>query len=310
LYQQWLTDLAQDCGFNSLKVFPDQVRRKSEASVGVVVSVDAEARLGQLCLFLRRFYRTDLAQQITLLNIDSTRDQGDPALRVTIMAEGLSLRDAPARQRLFPTSTLARDLDGQESTVHVVDEIPLPETGQCWLRIGGEYLPAVAASGTQWSVKRSADGSAATSHARGETVEFIPLTSSPPETIRPSYEQLVAQNPFAKPAPPVVEEVPLVQDDAPELDPAEFTYLVGAFAEDDQHQAWLYDRLNNKTVIVSIGDPFSVAGIVGVVQSVGNGFILLQHNDSLWRLRLGKNLRSMERLPDVEDNANPSQGER
>jgi hypothetical protein len=298
LYQQWLTDLAQDCGFTSLKVFPDQVRRKSEAAVGVVVSVDAEARLGQLCLFLSRCYRTDLAQQITLLNIDSTRDHGDPPLRVTIMAEGLSLRDAPARQRLFPISTLARDLGVQESTVHVVDEIPLPETSGCWLRIGGEYMPAVAASGMQWSVKRPASGPAANSHARGESVEFIPLTSSPPEETRPAYEDLVAQNPFAKPAPPVVEQVPLVGDEAPELDPAEFTYLVGAFAEDDQHQAWLYDRLNNKTVIVSIGDPFSVAGIVGVVRSIGNGFILLQHNDSLWRLRLGKNLRSMERLAD------------
>ena len=85
LYQQWLTGLARDCGFQSLKVFPDQVARRSDASVGVLVSVDAEARLSQLCLFLSRFHRTDLAQQITSLNIDSTADRGDPVLRVFLL---------------------------------------------------------------------------------------------------------------------------------------------------------------------------------------------------------------------------------
>ena len=81
------------------------------------------------------------------------------------------------------------------------------------------------------------------------------------------------------------------------IDPAEFTYLVAAFAQNDQRQAWLYDRLNNENVVIDPGRPFSVAGINGVVRAIGDDFVLLDCGDVRWRLRLGKNLRSMEAVP-------------
>ncbi|MDA1052667.1 MAG: hypothetical protein O3C40_19600 [Planctomycetota bacterium] len=238
LYQQWLTDLAQDCGFAALKVYPDRVMSKNDACVGVLVSINAEARLDQLCLFLRRFSRTDLAQHVTVLNIDSTQDRGDPILRVTIMAEGLALNDAPPRQRLFPT-------------------------------------------GTNPMIDPSANTSAA------------------------EYANLIANNPFAKPMPKIVERPPAREEPAePEIDPAEFTYLVAAFAQDDQRQAWLYDRLNNTNVVISPGKPFFAAGIEAVVRAIGEDFVLLDYNDTRWRLKLGKNLRSMERVPATESDVN------
>jgi hypothetical protein len=236
LYQQWLTDLAQDCGFDALKVYPDRVIRKNDACMGVLVSINAEARLDRLCSFLSRFYQTDLAQHITVLNIDSTQDRGDPALRVTIMAEGLSLRDAAGRQQLFPVGTPPSD----------------------------------------------------------------PATHTP----QVDYANLVANNPFAKLTPKIVERPRPPKEEAPEIDPAEFTYLVAAFAQDDQRQAWLYDRLNNENVVIDPGRPFSVAGIDGVVQAIGDDFVLLDCGEVRWRLRLGKNLRSMERLPATDGNSN------
>jgi len=116
---------------------------------------------------------------------------------------------------------------------------------------------------------------------------------------------LVAQNPFAKPTPKFVERSPPAPEQAaePEIDPAEFTYLVAAFAQDDQRQAWLYDRLNNENVVIDSGRPFSAGGIDGVVQAIGDDFILLDYGDSRWRLRLGKNLRSMERVPAANSKA-------
>jgi hypothetical protein len=109
LYQQWLHDLAQECGLAALKVYPDRVTRKGSDCVAVTVSINAETTLDRLCLFLSRFYEMRLAQQITLLNIDRTQDQGDPRLRVAILVEGLSLRGAAERQQLFPDDALAGD---------------------------------------------------------------------------------------------------------------------------------------------------------------------------------------------------------
>jgi hypothetical protein len=303
LYQRWLTDLAHDCGFESLRVFPDQVRRKSDACTGVVVSVDASARLSQLCLFLSRFYRTDLAQQITLLSIDSTQDRGDPILRVTIMAEGLSMRDAPQRQRLFPTSTLAREMGEQDSTVQIVDGADPPAAAGSLVRIGGEYLRVVTVTEKELKVERGVDGSLPRTHGRGELVEFVPLIGKLASTTPADYATLVARNPFSKPTLIVVEQPSVVPEAPSAIDPAEFTYLVAAFAEEDKREAWLYDRLNDKNIVVDLGNSFSVAGVEGVLHDIGDGFIVLDYGSSRWRLQLGNNLRSMERVSGTGDNA-------
>lgn len=296
LYQQWLTDLAQECGFAALQVFPDRVTRRNDACVAVLVSIDAEARLDQLCLFLRRFYRTDLAQQITVLSIDSTQDRGDPVLRVTIMAEGLSLPGADPRQRLFPMGTLADDLDEGGTTVQIQGVGSLRRGASFLLRADGEYLSGVRLSETEWTVQRGVDGSVPAPHPQGEVVEFIPWIDSADNQLNADYRSLIARNPFAKPAPKVVERPPPPPvEQPPEIDPAEFTYLVAAFSQDGHWQAWLYDRLNNRNVVVSTGNPFTVAGIEGLVRTIGNDFIVFEYDQARWRLGLGKNLRSMER---------------
>jgi len=300
LYQQWLTDLAQDSGFTSLKVFPDRVTQKSDACLGVLVSIDAEAQLDQLCLFLRRFYRTDLAQQITVLNIDSTRDRGNPPLRVTIMAEGLSLRKAKQRQRLFPVGTLATSVNDQQTNIEVEGVEALPPGATYFVRIGGEYMAGERSSETKWKLQRGVDRSSPRPHSQGELVEFIPLVERGPGEPAFDDESLLARHPFPKPTPQVAERPPPPKQLQPKIDAAEFTYLVAAFAQDDQRQAWLYDRLNNENIVIGSGKPFSVSGIEGVVQEIGNNYVVLNHREARWRLRLGKNLRSMEQIPDAK----------
>ena len=298
LYQRWLNDLAQDCGFVEPRVFPDRVIRKNDACMGALVSIDAEARLEQICQFLSRFYRTDLAQQITSLSITSPQNRGDSTLRVAITAEGLLMLDAPTRQRLFPTGKLGGALSEQDTTVKIVEGDGFPMTAGFLVRIGGEYVRTVEVTGTQWVVQRGADRSVPTIHADGDLVELVPVIETLRDVSRsPDYSDLVSRNPFRKPAPKIVEPTPRAPDEPPEIDPAEFTYLVGAFAQNDLRQAWLYDRLNNENVIVGLGEFFSVAGIEGVMQTIGDNFVLLDQGESRWRLGLGKNLRSMERVP-------------
>ena len=92
LYQSWLTDLAQDCGLGNLKVFPGRITNNSKDLVGVFVSIQAETRLDQLCLFLDRFYRTDVLHRLTSLSLDSQSSQPNPSLRITLVAEGIYLQ--------------------------------------------------------------------------------------------------------------------------------------------------------------------------------------------------------------------------
>ncbi len=52
-------------------------------------------------------------------------------------------------------------------------------------------------------------------------------------------------------------------------------------------------RLNNRMHIISPGQDFSIAGIDGVVLSVGPDDFSFEHADASWHLKVGKNLRSI-----------------
>ena len=86
------------------------VTNKNEGCVGVLVSIEADATLEQLCTFLDRFDRAAILHQIESLYVDSQEDQGDPRLRVSINAEGLAIQDAQAQNWPLPQATLAGDL--------------------------------------------------------------------------------------------------------------------------------------------------------------------------------------------------------
>jgi hypothetical protein len=60
-------------------------------------------------------------------------------------------------------------------------------------------------------------------------------------------------------------------------------------------------------VVIQPGQPFSVAGVEGIVQAIGDDFVLLDHNQMRWRLRLGKNLRSMERVATESNTTSPTE---
>ncbi len=77
-------------------------------------------------------------------------------------------------------------------------------------------------------------------------------------------------------------------------DVARFTYLVAAVQQDGIWQAWLYDRSQNRRLVVQEGSLFEIADIVGFVRSIQRDFIRVQIGDTLWRLPIGKHLRSLD----------------
>jgi hypothetical protein len=183
--------------------------------------------------------------------------------------------------------------------VTVSDASEFPANGEFLVRIGSEYLRVITASGNNWTVNRGANHSSPVAHESGDDVELVPVKPALSQRSMADYRDFIARNPFAKPAPKIVAKprpatgVRDKQEVA--IDAARFVYLVGAVLKGQQREAWLYDRLNNQMHVISPGKDFSIAGIDGVVLAVGPDYFLFEHADASWHLKVGKNLRSMER---------------
>ncbi len=300
LYQRWLTDLAQNAGFANLKVTPERRIDRNEAYTTVEISVSGEATLAQAGLFLYRFYRTNLLHRVTTINLQGKDNQGDPLLKVSLTAEGLSLTDAPDRKQLFPQTTLTQPLQPDDMELPVESPLRAAVGGDFLIRIGGEYLTVDDVSGREWPVReRQVDGASPAVHEAGTLIEIIPVDSAQQARSFAAIQALIPRNPFAVPTP--VEEPPPVAEDEPQpppIDVAAHTYLTGVIEHGDQRKALLFDRLNNRRSVVAEGQPFSVAGVEGIVIRIGTDHMVFRQGDDSWRLKVGDNLRNLRRPND------------
>lgn len=98
---QWLTDLAELCEIEDLKVTPDRRFLKGNDYIAVVVKVDADARYEQLVRFLYLFNRTDLLHRITAIRVSTKESEGDPFLKVQFEAEGMRWSMPPPDRNCF-----------------------------------------------------------------------------------------------------------------------------------------------------------------------------------------------------------------
>uniref|UniRef100_A0A7C2PGK1 Cadherin repeat domain-containing protein n=1 Tax=Schlesneria paludicola TaxID=360056 RepID=A0A7C2PGK1_9PLAN len=78
-----------------------------------------------------------------------------------------------------------------------------------------------------------------------------------------------------------------------ELDAAAFTFLTGVIIEDGVPRALLYDRSQDKTLLIRRGDELKVADVVGTVTEIGKDYLLIQRGEQPQRLKLGNNLREL-----------------
>ena len=144
LYMQWLTDLAELCEIEDLKVTPDRRFLKGNDYIAVVVKVDADARYEQLVRFLYLFNRTDLLHRITAMRVSTKESEGDPFLKVQFEAEGIALVDAPSRPELFPQAEIVEDLSDDGTTMRVTGGEDFPKQPGFRIRIKNEFLDVTA----------------------------------------------------------------------------------------------------------------------------------------------------------------------
>jgi hypothetical protein len=471
LYLAWLTNLAQMCEIDAIKVTPGRQIPKGKTYVGVQVVVEGQATIDRLARFHYRFERTDLPHRIVRLNLESAGSEGNPLLTFKLTTEALSVPDAKPHDVLFPQTTLAGDLAADATTMTVTTTANFPTKGTFRVRLGSEYITVTKADGKNWSITRGVDGTKASTYASKGVVELAPLIEAKQALTFEEYRRRIEGSPFVKPQrynprldkiedqllvrgesinflaqaggfdaddgdlayrlkgdlppgilidartgaiswkpaekqpvgewkltltvaptrnekaeksqsfqvtlrepnnPPVLEPISgqtvflgdtltftvkaidpdgdalayyleEESDDGAKIDPdtgefvwtpaeeldfgdydvtvivadggkpqqsirqkvtitiadniAEFTYLVASIAADDDRQAWLYDRSQNKRLVLREGKLIEVAGMKVLVAEIARDHIILKRGNDMYRLKLGRNLRAMEKLP-------------
>lgn len=204
LYQDWLHDLALLSGFEDLEIRPERLMvSRDNVFVSVNVKIEANAHYEQLCNFLNRFYRADILHRVTAMRVQSRESDGDPLLQITIDAEGLAIVAAPQNRRLFPQTTLEKDLAEDATELIVGSTDGFPEKPDFMIRIKNELLRVTAVNETTWTVERAQDSTTASAYAVGTSIEQMRLNEEVPPRSAQEIKQLLASNVFVKPAPPV-----------------------------------------------------------------------------------------------------------
>lgn len=205
LYQDWLTQLATVSGWQDVVVKPLNTGvSQKDVYANVPISVEGEARFSQLAFFLYQFRRTGLMHRISKLDIKSYESEGDPALRITLVAEALSLKGGPKRKSLFPQTALAAVADGETTVLEL--EKPgegFPRTLPFVLRLDQEYVNVTALKGTSATVTRGFGQTEPVAHPAGTIAEAMPVH---PDSAKESPEQFLTYlkaNVFVKPRPPI-----------------------------------------------------------------------------------------------------------
>ncbi len=319
LYQEWLNDLAEVAGIANIRVTPEPLQVTPDKSFrSVRVSVKGESTFEQLTYFLHQFYRTDLLHRIQALKVEGPTNPGGP-LKITIMAEGICLRDAPERDHLFPRTVLAESLPKSFDTMKVSSCEEFPKEPGFVVRIdngeqrgseprggeqrggeqrggeqrgsgqqGGEYAIVTKMDGNQWTLKRAVEGSAKAYHPSKSEVELFPVRFDQRDISLDARRKAMAKHPFVQPVPPA----PAVVDTN---DPARQTRLIGTTLTDSEHSAWLFNKSTGLNTVVKKGTSISVGDVEGTVETIEPNSIQVKRGDQLWNLAIGKDLRSMTR---------------
>ncbi len=201
LYLEWLTNLAHLSGFENLKVTLERRVDDSVVSVTIPVMIEGRAKLREIAEFLERFESVDLLQRIARCELASPSNEGDPELNVTILAEGLSIKNAVERARLFPQTELFEEISKDATKLTVVSNKGFPETLPFCVRLGAEFLNVTAIDGNTWTVQRGVERSYSDHHDAGLSVELFPLRmNADPAALS---TRMLGLNLFTKPVPQV-----------------------------------------------------------------------------------------------------------
>jgi hypothetical protein len=230
VYMQWLTDIAELCEIEDLKVSPDRRFLNGNEFISVVVRIEADARYEQLVRFLDLLNRADLLHRIPTIHVSTREFEGDPLLKVQLDAEGIALVDAPSRQTLFPQADLMEPLSETDTILQVEGTEGFPKAAGFKVRVKNEFLTVTGIDAEGWTVIRGVEQTQPTAHPEDSVVELVREKNSTEDRSAEFFSELVASNIFLKPAPPYkMKLIPLPDKPYARGKPVEFTIGVQGY---------------------------------------------------------------------------------
>jgi hypothetical protein len=288
LYQEWVTDLAEQAGISALRVTPDPLQTTTTPGFRAVrVSVKGEATFEQLTYFLHEFYRADLLHRVQALKVEGPPNPGGP-LKITMGVEGLCLTEAPARTHLFPRTELADSLPRSFDTLKVNSADEFPKEPPFIIHIDNELAMVTKIAGTKWTIQRAVEGTSKAYHAAKSEVELFPIKFEQKDRSLDDRKKALAKHPFVQPVPPPVQVVDT-------NDPALQTKLMATILTEVEPVAFLFNSETRFNTVVHKGTAISIGDVEGTVVAIEQNSIQIKRGDDLWRLAIGKDLRSMTR---------------
>jgi len=203
LYLEWLTDIAELCGFEDPKVTAGNLVMKGKVYISVGAKLEANARYEQLVRFLDVFYRTSLAQRISALNVTTKVFEGDPVLTIKLDADGLVMLDSPSRRTLFPQTLLAEPISDEGKLLQVVDTNDFPNEPGFRVLLKSEFLniTEIHDDGV-WTVERGIEQTQPAASTEGAIVELVRMKPGQTDRTMDDFRRLVTSDIFMKPSPP------------------------------------------------------------------------------------------------------------
>ena len=205
LYQAWLTDLAQLSGFEDVKITLERRSVQGDVFVTIPVTLDAKATLQELAQFLERFESVNLLHRVATCDVISPASEGNPDLEISLTAEGLSLRSAPERSRLFPQFELPTDLKKEETSIEVpAGTTGFPEESPFRVRLDNEFATVTKVENGTWTLRRGVSKTFSEDHPTGTTLELFPTRERKPSEAKAATNATIAMwshSLFTKPAP-------------------------------------------------------------------------------------------------------------
>jgi hypothetical protein len=213
-YEQWLSDLAENVAkFRDPEVSRETTSPSRDNSyVSIKIRVAGRGTMKQLREFLYRFHRANVLHQISSLTIDAVDNSSNPLLDIVLMADGLSLRSAPAKgPTLFARSEVISVKDGPDGTLR---QLTVADATAAWpaetpfeIRVDDKFLTVLERAHQVWEIQ----GKGANAKA-GATVTLVEKKAKEGDTKTESASQTgadtkVAESDSKKVAPPTKKAV-------------------------------------------------------------------------------------------------------
>jgi hypothetical protein len=116
---------------------------------------------------------------------------------------------------------------------------------------------------------------------------------TPPATMIPGSVKVTVQVADAgTPPATTTQEITLTVGD----DVAQFTVLTGIIVREGKKEFWLSDKSTNKRLVLHEGENVKYADLDATVERIEPKFVLLKKEEAIWRLNLGDNLKSLQKV--------------